>query len=254
MDPVAAFHSYAAQAASAEEAPRNGSEPTTPEAKKGKSSLSLEEVHESIITTINACTNNLLAKIESNAKSIEDVNEKLQCLFTDMEEMKETVQNVKQDSVEMEKRIKAFENKVNDLEAHQRRWNLRLHGVREVQGENVRKIMTDICGTVVPEIASILHISIDTCHRLGVREEGRTRPIIIRFTSRDVANQIWKAAKASDFLQERRLRFSQDLTTRDKETRALLWPQVEAARKAGIKAFFVGAKAIIDGKVVKPQT
>lgn len=250
-DGVEVFHSYATPVASAEETRQNLSEPSTPEAKKGKMSLTLEEIHKDIIQTINVCHDSLLSKIEKNARSIEDVGEKLKNLTIEMEEMKETVQSVKHNSTEQEKRIKTMEEKVNELESYQRRWNLRLYGVVEEHGENVKRKVTDICSTVAPETASTLHVLIDVCHRVGVREEGRIRPIIIRFVSRDAKENVWRAAKDSDFLKARRLRFSLDLTAKDKETRALLWPLVDAARKANKRAFFVGAKAIIDGKVVK---
>lgn len=45
--------------------------------------------------------------------------------------------------------------------------------------------------------------------------------------------------------------FGEDLTSRDKETRNKLWPHIETARKEGKKAFFRGAKAIIDGKELR---
>lgn len=248
-DTVTAFHSYAVSAASAEEAEHNVS-PSTPDAKKGKKTLSLEEVHEDIIRTLNTCTDSLLSKIEKNANSIQDVDEKLNALFVDMEEMKETVRAVKQNTSEQETRIKTLEEKLNDLEAYQRRWNLRLYGVPEEKGENIKKKVSDICGSVAPEVANALQVHLDVCHRLGVREEKRHRPIIIRFSSRDVKEGIWRAAKDSDFLKARKLRFALDLTSKDKEARMALWPQVEAARKDGMRAFFVGAKAIIDGRIV----
>lgn len=51
----------------------------------------------------------------------------------------------------------------------------------------------------------------------------------------------------SENLTSRKLRFGEDLTTKDKETRNRL----DAARKEGKKAFFVGAKALIDGRELR---
>ena len=62
---------------------------------------------------------------------------------------------------------------------------------------------------------------------------------------------VWKSAKNTDYLTSRKIRFREDLTSRDKETRNKLWPHIETARKEGKKAFFRGTKAIIYGKELR---
>ncbi|KAL2102497.1 hypothetical protein ACEWY4_001665 [Coilia grayii] len=81
---------------------------------------------------------------------------------------------------------------------------------------------------------------------IGQKKSGKTRAVIIRFTLRSTRDLVWKCAKGSVFLKVRKLKFGEDLTSKDKEARNLLWPQVEKARKEGKKAFFVGAVAMID--------
>lgn len=58
---------------------------------------------------------------------------------------------------------------------------------------------------------------------------------------------MWKTAKDSGFFKAKKLKLGEDPTTKDKEMRNKLWPRIDEARKQGEKAFFVGAKAIIDG-------
>lgn len=77
------------------------------------------------------------------------------------------------------------------------------------------------------------------------------RPIIIRFRSRAERDAVWLNAKESEFHKAKGLRFGKDLTNKDRETRMELWPQIEAALKRGWKAFFIGPKAIINGKEVR---
>lgn len=57
----------------------------------------------------------------------------------------------------------------------------------------------------------------------------------------------------SEYFASWKLRFGEDLTTKDKETRNRLWPHINAARKEGKKAFFVRAKALIDGRELKVE-
>lgn len=59
-----------------------------------------------------------------------------------------------------------------------------------------------------------------------------------------------KSAKKSNFLKEKKLRFAEDLMAVDRETRSQLWPSVEAARKEGRRAYFVGSRAFVDGKEI----
>ncbi|KAK7925150.1 hypothetical protein WMY93_007460 [Mugilogobius chulae] len=107
----------------------------------------------------------------------------------DVEGLKEDVHAVQQVTSVHEKRITELEAKLNDQERYHRRWNLRLYGVPDEEGEDLRR-------------------------------------------------KWWTSAvPRPDFL--------------DKETRNALWPLIETARKEGKRAFFVGARAYIDGKLIK---
>lgn len=109
----------------------------------------------------------------------------------------------------------------------------------------------DLLGDRAGGRGPLLHV--DISHRIGRRMEGKTRPVIIRFVTRSTKDMIWKKGKGSEYLSSKRLRFGEDLTAKDKEVRNKLWPQIEAARKEGRKAFFVGIRAIIDGKELRPE-
>lgn len=62
---------------------------------------------------------------------------------------------------------------------------------------------------------------------------------------------MWRNAKMNEYLENKRLRFKEDLTTADKEARTKLWPLVEKTHKEGKQAYFVGNKAYIDKKEVR---
>lgn len=64
-----------------------------------------------------------------------------------------------------------------ELDAYKRRWNLRVSGIQEQQGEDVRKILIDLFGKVSPEIADQLVYTLDIAHRLGPRAEELAQAI-----------------------------------------------------------------------------
>ncbi|KAL1251833.1 hypothetical protein QQF64_019629 [Cirrhinus molitorella] len=55
-------------------------------------------------------------------------------------------------------------DKVDELDAYKRRWNLRVAGVPEVDGENVKMVILDIFLWVSPSLADLLQTSIDVAH------------------------------------------------------------------------------------------
>ena len=97
---------------------------------------------------------------------------------------------------------------------------------------------------------------IEAVHRLGPKRKEQTdsRGILMRFISCALRDAIWKAAKKSSFLQENKLRFTEDWCKIDREKRQLLWPVIDTARQAGKKAYFVGGRAFIEGREVYPPS
>lgn len=142
-------------------------------------------------------------------------------------------------------------DRVDELDAYKRRWNLRISGIPEIDGENVKMATMDIFLQVPPCLAHVLQTLIDVAHRLGPKlGNARTRRIIVQFLSRSHRNLIWADAKKSEVLKQKNIRISEDLTQRTKEARNRLWPLVEKDRKEGRCAGFKGPFAIVDGKKI----
>lgn len=251
---VMEVHSYA-RCSSPELTPVPGSEPCTPDPKKSKPEPTLSEVQNNIVQILaekmNQNTETLHQEIKQNRECINSLKEATEYLFKEMHDVKKDIVTLKESNEEHQKRISELEERVNEAERYQRRWNLRLYGLIEQEGENVKQRVIDICRAVVPESGDNFAHHIDVVHRVGRKSAEKVRPIILRFTARSAKELLWKSSKGSEYLQSRKLRFGEDLTTKDKDTRNRLWPQIEAARKQGKKAFFVGAKAIIDGKEIR---
>jgi len=141
--------------------------------------------------------------------------------------------------------------KVDELEAYKRRWNLKMSGVPEEAGENVKMIAMDIVSRISPGLRDVLQTSIDVAHRVGPKTGGASpRRIIVQFLSRTHRDRIWMDAKNSEVLKQKGIKITEDLTQRARDARNKLWPLVSQARKDGKRAGFKGSVAIIDGKKI----
>lgn len=169
------------------------------------------------------------------------------------------IKDLKEKMGGMEKRIEKSEqstltcmNRVSDLERYGRRWNLKLYGIPEAARENVLDEVIRICQEVLPQEKEKLPDVIDVAHRLGTKRSNESRPraVIIRFVVRRYREAIWKAAKNSPFLQSHHLRFAEDLSKEDRESRQKLWPLIKKAREEGKSAYFVGGRAFVEGSEI----
>jgi len=108
---------------------------------------------------------------------------------------------------------------------------------------------------MLPAVEAVVVEAVDVAHRIGRPSEGGQnqppRPVIIKFISRTARDILWKGSKANKYLKNNRLNFKEDLTAADRATCSRLWLSVEAARKKGDKAYFVGNKAYVNGKEIK---
>ncbi|KAJ8009724.1 hypothetical protein DPEC_G00094510 [Dallia pectoralis] len=80
---------------------------------------------------------------------------------------------------------------------YKRRWNLRLIGLPEKDGEDTREITLGILTRIVPVSIERLRESVDTVHRLGRRGDAASanyipRAINIQFGMRIVRDDVWK--------------------------------------------------------------
>lgn len=76
----------------------------------------------------------------------------------------------------------------------------------------------------------------------------------MQFSARFYRDKIWKAAKKSTHLQNKNLRFAEDLSPATRERRRQLWPLVAKAREQGKTAYFIGGRAFAEGTELVPTT
>ncbi len=187
--------------------------------------------------------------VNDNTNSLNSVTEALEFVNNQVEEMTSKVNSLQNRVESLEKENCVLHETCDELDAYKRRWNLRVSGIQEQRGEDVRKILIDLFSKVSPEIADQLLYTLDVGHRLGPRAEGVrfNCRIIVQFLSRNVRDQIWRDARTAAVLKERKIRIFEDLTQSTKDARNKLWPLVERARKEGKRAGFKGPFAYFDG-------
>lgn len=229
--------------------------PVKPKEKKKKGEISLADLQDNIIATVNERADNLEGMITKNSISIEALKRSIDFAFAEVEILKTDMREVKNASERYNQQIAALQTKLSESERYGRRWNLRLHGVPENNPEDIKAKVINICCAMIPDSQQKIRDDIDIVHRLG-RHQGnlnRPRTTIIRFTNRSTRDLLWRVAKRSEYLKNNKLRFTEDLTAEDKATRNKLWPIIEAAKKEGKKAHFAGTRVIIDGREIRPE-
>lgn len=218
------------------------SAPHTPDSKKSKNEPSLLDLQNNVVRLltekINERADGLEKIIKKNSDGIEALQKSTEFLSREINDIKAELTGLKTSSSTHDKKILDLEAKVNEMERYRRRWNLRLYGLDEREGEDIKKKVVDICAAVLPDERGKFVTEIDVVHRVGRRLDviQKPRAVILLFRSRHIRDLLWKSAKTSSFLKEKKLRFAEDLTAVDKEIRSQLWPSVEAARKEGKRA------------------
>lgn len=94
------------------------------------------------------------------------------------------VQHNEKEIKNMSGQITKLQQKCDDAEHYSRRWNLRLYGMKETPGENVRAEIMKLFAVLAPDDKEKMGFLIDTVHRIGVPRDNSNRPIIIQFNMR----------------------------------------------------------------------
>ena len=115
---------------------------------------------------------------------------------------KEEIFNLKSQAAALKTQEIKDSIKVDELEQYGRRQNLEIVGVPEKEDENTNAIVLEVAKMLDVDIMSS-HIS--TSHRLpkkkaSSRNNYGSSPIIVRFTSRDIRNQIYANRKKARFV------------------------------------------------------
>ena len=209
----------------------------------------LQSTMEEMKTDLKTATltiSNIAKAVEFNAAEIKGCKEKNVQLSNEVRQLRDA-------EAGLETRTRAVESRTVDLERYKRRWNLRLNGLKQRdREEDTWEIVAEIILKMVPHWRGKMEFILDSVHRLGPSNQERPRQIIMQFTGRRFRDELWRTTKDHPVCRELNIRFAEDLTKEDRDARLVLWPKVEAARKAGHKTVFRGPHAFINGQKVLP--
>lgn len=180
-----------------------------------------------------------------------EVNKEKENQQKTISDLKEELNKVNKEKENQQKTISDLKKNLEEAKRTTRECNLWLHGLKEEEQEDLKKRVIAICRSVAPEAALDFDKHIDIVLRVGQKKEGTNRPIIMGFKEKSTMELLLTTSYSSEYHLSSPLRFKDVLTARDINTRNRLWPRIKAARKEGKKAFFIGAKAIIDGIEIK---
>lgn len=147
--------------------------------------------------------------------------------------------------VDLEKENSLLTAEVEDLQQYSRKNNLEINGIPQRNGENVMNIVKNIGNLVGVDISQNC---IDACHRVPSRNQERNnKPIIVKFTSRIVKQNLLAATKANRHLMnasklelpsmpEQKIYVSDHLTPKNK---ALLYKSKIFCRENNFKFVWV---------------
>ncbi|CAM4622519.1 unnamed protein product [Leuciscus chuanchicus] len=165
------------------------------------------------LTQNTAMIANLTKSIEFNAEGVKECKEKIFTLETQMSILR--------------KEVDEFTERSKEQDRYRRRWNLRIKGIKEkvTLDENIRQEVIRLLGEIAPEWSQKMEEYVDTVHRLGRKEDNKTRQVIVQFTKRQHRDAIWRMAQKSQVCEAAGIRFAEDLTKDDMLERGKLWPK-----------------------------
>lgn len=179
----------------------------------------------------------MFEQIQLQMKSLDD---KIGVILKDME-------CVKSENNKLKERVVAQEQKIELLEREVRRNNLVIKGLDENVGEELSVTKEKIVQTVKKLGIEINYqTDIDEIRRLGKPTTGKTRPVLLKLTTRGKKMEI---LKNTNRLKGTDIWIDEDYTREVQEERRQLLVPLKEARKKGHKAYLRHNKLLVNGDI-----
>lgn len=190
----------------------------------------------------------MMSQLDLLAEKASDTNDKVSALLglqdrvLSLERGWEEARSV---NLELRKTITLMEEKIDDLENRERRNNLLFFGFEEAAWETWDQTLRFVEESVARTMGITISSSdIERAHRLGRRIQGKTRPIIVKFSSFRTKLEILRRAGA---LRGTGFGVAEDFSKLVREQRRGLLPFYREARDAGRVAKLMYNKLYIGG-------
>ncbi len=187
--------------------------------------------------------------VNDNTNSLNSVTEALEFMNNQVEEMTSKVNSLQNRVESLEKENCVLRETCDELDAYKRRWNLRVSGIQEQRGEDVRKILIDSIQQSFSWDSRPAPLHAWRRHRLGPRAEGSAlqppHHRAVSFTQRPRSDL--EGCQNRRRPQRKENQDLEDLTQSTKDARNKLWP-LGTSEKGGEESRLQRAFAYIDGK------
>ena len=190
----------------------------------------------------------------------EEVKSEIQGLKSQVNDIKQLSERVACVEKKVDDNLAAIQARLDNLEGQSRRSNIILYGVPEADQESWEQTETRFKEVVSGKLGVQHEVHIERCHRLGRKQQNKSRPIIAKMTFfKDKVRVMAQAHK----LKESNLALSDDYTKAVREKRKKLLPHMHRARNNRKRATLTFDKLKIDdeiyavnhvGKVVNTRT
>lgn len=142
-------------------------------------------------------------------------------------------------------KIKQLQDKVNYQEDYSRRNNIRINGMEEQGSGETWEQTAAAVSSLLEQKMELPGIELERAHRVGIRRDGKPRPIIARFSRYCEREAVMRNAKK---LKGTNIYVNEDLCPESQSIKMSQMPLLKQARAQGKVAFFRHTKLIIREK------
>jgi len=231
---------------------RRLSQDTDPRAPKSPQNTTSSESHDEMFEFLRNMKKDLAGQNERVVKDLASMNTKIDSLADSINDLKTENELLKQSNSELKTEVTTLASKIDTLEAHSRRNNLRFNGIDGTSNEEwsvtEQKVRTFIENELkMPEMKDV---EIERAHRLRYGGTDDKRTIMVKFTKYKDCMSIFQ--KGNEALgRNSTYAVQQDFTERVKRHRKELGEEMLEARKRGQYASVRYDKLFIDNKIYK---
>jgi hypothetical protein len=128
----------------------------------------------------------------------------------------------------LEEENASMRSKINSLEAHSRRSNLKFYGFDENRFENAEQLVLDFLRSTGFDLGEM---AVERAHRLGPYVPGKSRPVIVKFWHFKERERIWKIlAGGTNRYYHSKISIAEDFPDAIESARKRLLPIFHAAK------------------------
>ena len=122
-------------------------------------------------------------------ESVKFINEKFDKYEEERNKKDEIIEELKKENANLKEHLKDVEQNVDRQEQYSRRNCLLIHGIKEERNENTDDIVVKFIQDHLQE--EINFEDLDRTHRIGKVNNGKSRPIIVKFARYNVRKKIF---------------------------------------------------------------